>query len=425
MPGALTQAAVPVSADEFAQLVKKFFPLADKIAVAVSGGPDSMAMALCVKRWAQHDMVALIVDHGLRAESAAEAEQVKAHLQKTGVAAEILRWDHPPVTARLHERARAARYGLLTGACRRLGAGDLLLAHHRDDQAETILMRMARGSGIDGLAGMAAQTQRDGIRLLRPFLPIAKQRLVATCDAARLDYVTDASNTSEKFARGRLRKILPLLADEGLTVETVTGLGARAADARDALDFYTHQFLRESVSVEIGGTLRMERAALRDVPRAVGLRAVASCLRYIHDEAHPPEHESLSALFDVICEQTTDTVRTLYGCMISISETRVQFLREPSAAMARIALRPGETVLWDERWLLTARMEREDLVLGALGIPTHEDIDRLAPGLRHKIPQGRVRASLPALWLGDKLYAIPVFDEKAAFCLSYLKQSFP
>jgi tRNA(Ile)-lysidine synthase len=211
MSGALKD---PIGEGDFARLMENFAPFPDKLALAVSGGPDSMALAFCVKRWARRDCVALIVEHGLRAESAEEAKQVKQRLQNMGIPAEVMPWEHEDGLTRLHEKAREARYGLLTEACHRLGAGDLLTAHHQGDQAETILMRLAKGSGIDGLAGIAPQSARDGIRLLRPFLSLPKERLIATCEAACIDMVTDSSNKSEKYARGRLRKIMPLLASE-------------------------------------------------------------------------------------------------------------------------------------------------------------------------------------------------------------------
>jgi len=147
----------PLGAREFAALMETFVPFASPlhVAVAVSGGPDSMALVFCVKRWLDEktevgSITAFIVDHDLRDASAAEAEQVRKTLMKIGIPAEILRWQHAPVTARLHETARTARRRLLTEACRRRAIPDLLLAHHSDDQAETILMRLAKGSGVDG-----------------------------------------------------------------------------------------------------------------------------------------------------------------------------------------------------------------------------------------------------------------------------------
>ncbi len=422
MSGALKTA---LDGDAFSRLMQGFAPVEGKLALAVSGGPDSMALALCVERWARQDFIAFIVDHGLREESASESAQVQIRLRQTGIPAEILVWEHAPVAGRLHEKAREARYRLLTEACRRHGAGALLTAHHSGDQAETILMRLAKGSGIDGLAGIAAESLRDGIRLLRPLLSVSKERLVATCDAAGVAYVTDPSNGAEKYARGRLRKVLPLLEAEGLTVESLTGLGARAREAKDALDFYTWEFLTKAAQTELGGSVCLDRTALRVAPRAIALRALASCLRYVHDEDYPPEYASLSSLVDASLGTEDEPTRTLYGCIASIAENRVMILREPVAACEALPLPSGATVLWDKRWLVTADSTAPDTVIRALGNPPHAVIDALAPTLRRQIPQGRIRASLPALWEGEKLCAIPSFDKTSGFRLVFQKQGFP
>jgi tRNA(Ile)-lysidine synthase len=415
----------PIGEGEFALLMEGFAPFPKKIALAVSGGADSMALAFCAKRWNRDACVALIVEHGLRDESADEAVQVKKRLAALGIPAEILPWKHGDVTARHHEKAREARYGLLTETCHRLGAEDLLIAHHRSDQAETILMRLAKGSGIDGLAGMAPQTTRDGIRLLRPFLALSKERLVATCAKAGIPTVADPSNLSEKYARGRLRKIMPLLAAEGLTVESLATLGQRAREAKDALDRVTQEFLKTTAQIEAGGVVCLDRAALRAAPRDIARRALAASLRFVHDDAYPPEHAALSGLLDAIAGGDGAGARTLYGCLASIAEKRVILLREPSAASEVLPLSAGVPVLWDKRWVVTAESLSFPATVRALGFPPHDDIDALAPRLRHKIPQGRVRASLPAIWEGEKLRALPSFDEKAPFRMVFGKRIFP
>jgi len=379
-----------------------------------------MAMAFCAKRLNRRECVAFVVDHGLRPESSEEAAHVKERLQSLNIETEILPWKHDPVSKRLHESAREARYALLAEACRRHSASDLLLAHHSGDQAETILMRIAKGSGIDGLAGIAPQNMRDGIRLLRPFLSLPKERLIATCDAALLAYVSDPSNASEKYARGRLRKIMPLLEAEGLTVENLTTLGQRAREAKEALDGATREFLKAAAQTGQGGSVCLDRSALRAAPRAIALRAVAAGLRYVHDDAYPPEYAALSSLLDAIID-AGEYARTLYGCIASISEKRVMLLREPSAARETLLLPPGSTVLWDNRWFVTSAASNPPATIRALGFPPHDVLDALAPRLRRQLPQGRIRASLPAVWEGETLRSIPSFDEKSAFRMSYNK----
>jgi tRNA(Ile)-lysidine synthase len=436
MPRALIDAASarivpPVDADSFALLLKRFIPLSRFLGLAVSGGPDSMALAFCSLRWARvhgHDCIAFIVDHGLRPDSSTEAATVKARLESIGLRAEILPWTHEPVGSRLHEKAREARYRLLTEACRRHGASDLLIAHHREDQAETVLMRLAKGSGVDGLAGIAAVSPRNGIRLLRPFLQLPKESLTATCAINGIAYVSDPSNASPAFARGRLRRILPLLESEGLTADRLTALAARAAEASDAIDFYARAFLRLTARCDTWGAVTMAIDGMPALPRAVCLRALALALRHMRDKPYPPEREIVGALADRLAEKIDFTL-SLYGCLAVRHGTELTLLREPSAASDRQPLPPGGTILWDGRWHVSLAANMQGGIVGALGNPPHDLIDRLAPGLRKSLPRGRIRATLPALWQDGNLAAIPTFSgpdiENSSFHAEFVNLAFP
>src|SRR5689334_12818293 len=168
------------------------FEVNPELAVAVSGGADSLALALLADRWARAcggRVTALTVDHGLRPEAAREARQVGRWLKASGIRHVILRWSPPAMkktaTARLanlQAAARDARYELLCGWCRQHAVLHLLLAHHRDDQAETLLLRLARGSGLDGLAAMAPLVERSAVRLLRPLLAVPKTAITGYLD---------------------------------------------------------------------------------------------------------------------------------------------------------------------------------------------------------------------------------------------------
>lgn len=413
-----TEAAPTVEAlraDEFAALLQAFGSLSKPFALAVSGGPDSMALAFCVQHWLKdknQTTFAFIVDHGLRAESRKEAEATQKHLDIMGFQTEILSWEHGPVITRLHATARNARYELLTNACKKHNIRDLLLAHHKDDQAETILMRLAKGSGIDGLAGMAAQKTVKDVRLLRPFLTLTKDRLKATCIAAKLSFVEDASNTSQKFARGRLRRILPLLAEEGLTIERLTDLGARASDAKAALDHYTQQLLRVATKRDAAGAVHFDLEHLRSAPRATSERALTLCLQSLNPESYAPERVSLLPLLNALCADEEMAPRTLHGCLITKQSDAASFMREYADITDAPIIHPGESITWDQRWQiqLSEKALAKAYTIRPLGNPPHEVIEGLAPGLCKLIPRGRIRAGLPSLWVDGTLSLIPSFD---------------
>ena len=214
------------------------------LVLAVSGGPDSIALMLLARRWREAlardgrrapDVSVAAVDHGLRADSRKEAQAVVGWAADAGFDGAVLAWEGEKPAARLQERARRARYALLFSHAARVGARVVATAHHADDQAETILFRLLRGSGPSGLAGMAALRERDGLLHARPLLGCAKAELVALCESEGHPFFLDPSNADPRFARARLRALMPLLDAHGLGREALLRLGRRAARAQAAL----------------------------------------------------------------------------------------------------------------------------------------------------------------------------------------------
>lgn len=279
-------AALPLSAREFAELMSPFEPFERPpvVAVALSGGRDSTCLALLAHEWAVvrgGAAFALIVDHGLRAEAAAEADATHRRMESLGIAGEVLRWIGAKPAQGIQEAARVARYALLSEACVRRGILHLLVAHHAADQAETVVMRHERGSGPDGLAGMAALVEHRDVRLLRPLLGVARERLTATLEARGVGWVEDPSNADLRFARSRLRAA----PRQGRT-PVVTGdrgeTERRLAETAVAILAFTPD---GSVSVDCEGVARLDTALagrlLSRVVQAVGTRD------------HPPRRERL------------------------------------------------------------------------------------------------------------------------------------
>lgn len=207
--------------------------------LAVSGGPDSMALLRLAAFWRDAGgappLHVATVDHGLRTEARAEAGQVAAAAAAVGLPHRLLVWQGVKPAARLQEAAREARYRLLAAHAEECGADMLMLAHHRDDQAETVLFRLLRGSGVDGLGSMRMLVRVGPLTLFRPFLDWPKARLVEICSALGQDFVDDPSNRDPRFARSGLRALAPSLAAQGLDAAALARLAGRAARASDAL----------------------------------------------------------------------------------------------------------------------------------------------------------------------------------------------
>ena len=214
---------------------------APAIVLAVSGGPDSIALMWLAARWRRTltrgpRLIAVTVDHGLRPEAAREAREVKRLARQLDLPHRTLRWRGAKPKTGVPAAARAVRYRLLAEMARASGATHILTAHTSDDQAETLLMRMLRGSGIAGLAAMARQSEREGVWLARPLLYIPKAQLIATLKKARIGFADDPTNRDVSYTRPRLRALMPKLAEEGGDVRSLVRLAARLARANAALE---------------------------------------------------------------------------------------------------------------------------------------------------------------------------------------------
>ncbi|MEK7327534.1 MAG: tRNA lysidine(34) synthetase TilS, partial [Chloroflexota bacterium] len=273
--------------------MRGFEPFESKptLAAAVSGGPDSLALCLLAQGWARARggrVLALTVDHRLRPESAKEARQVARWLKARGIAHRVLVWDAPKPGSNRAAAAREARYRLMIAAAARRGILHLLLAHHLDDQTETLLLRLARGSGVDGLAAMAPAVALGDLRLLRPLLDVPKSRLVATLKAMRQDFVEDPSNRSAASARARLRQPLAAIADAGLTARRLAETARRMGRARHALELATAALMARAVAIHPAGYVLLDPLALGHAPEELVLRLIARCLTTVSGETYPP-----------------------------------------------------------------------------------------------------------------------------------------
>ena len=230
----------PISARDAKRLFADW-KAAPAIVLAVSGGPDSVALMWLAARWRRAlargpRLIAVTVDHGLRAEAAAEAREVRRLARSLDLPHRTLRWTGPKPKTGLPAAARAARYRLLAQAARSARATHILTAHTRDDQAETMLMRLLRGSGIAGLAAMARETEREGVLLARPLLNVPKSQLIATLQRAKIGFADDPTNRDAGFTRPRIRTLMPALAAEGGDARNLARLAARLARANAAVE---------------------------------------------------------------------------------------------------------------------------------------------------------------------------------------------
>jgi tRNA(Ile)-lysidine synthase len=273
---------------------------ARKIVLGVSGGPDSVALMLLAAEWARGGTMrpplhVATVDHGLRKDSRGEAEMVARWAAALALPHAILVWDDVKPKSRIQERAREARYELLFDYAARIGADHVMTAHHADDQAETILFRLLRGSGVSGLAGMASSSERSGLVLARPLLALSKAELAAFCETRAHPFLDDPSNNDPAYARTRMRDLSRLLAGEGLGRAALLRLGRRAARADAALAARASAVRAGLAARREEGGFLADISALAQEPEEILLRFLSDELKLISG-GKPLRLERLEAL---------------------------------------------------------------------------------------------------------------------------------
>jgi tRNA(Ile)-lysidine synthase len=317
---------LPISPAEAAVLFRDLetFPA---LLLAVSGGPDSTALMLLMARWRAGlargpKLIAATVDHGLRPEATAEARAVAKLARKLGIPHRTLRWSGRKPKTGIQQAAREARYRLLAQAARQAGAVAIVTAHTLDDQAETVLFRLARGSGLTGLSGMrrtGAVPGTDKLALVRPLLGIPKSRLLATLRAESIAFADDPSNRDPRFTRPRLRALLPRLADEGLDAQRLARLSVRAARAEAALDAIMRRSYARLAERQKSGAIRMAAPEFMALPEEIGLRVLGRAVTELGDEG-PVELGKLEALHaGLTAARTARFRRSLAGALVTLA----------------------------------------------------------------------------------------------------------
>jgi len=329
------------------------------LVLAVSGGPDSTALMLLSARWRKPlkikpKLIAVTIDHGLRAESKREAAAVGKLARKLGIVHRILRWSGKKPKTGLQAAARQARYRLLGEAARKANAVRVLTAHTRDDQAETVLIRMSRGSGVTGLGAMARLTKLPGnpngdIRLARPLLDIPKTRLIATLKAAKIQFADDPSNRDPRFTRARLRQLMPQLAREGLDARRLALLARRLKRADSAIEAAVDRASVELTANPLAGAVVFDASGMARLPTEIALRLIGRAVANTGDEG-PVELAKLEALKAALDAAQKDAKqrfrRSLAGATVTLEKGKITVERAPprgqTARQMSLTTRRGE-----------------------------------------------------------------------------------
>ncbi|MFV0474675.1 MAG: tRNA lysidine(34) synthetase TilS [Pikeienuella sp.] len=409
--------ADPIFAEIAAALDAGLGGVEGALGLAVSGGGDSVALLHLAALWARgRALEVATVDHGLRPESAAEARAVAEAAAALGFRHETLAWRGWRGDGNLQAEAREARRRLLGEWARRRGLAAVALGHSMDDQAETVILRLGRGAGVDGLSAMAARSEAEGTVWLRPLLGVGRAALRAWLEARGIGWAEDPSNEDPRFDRVRARRALGALAPLGVTAEGLSATAERMRGAREALDQSAATLAAAAAEWGPCGELRLAIAPLRDAPRELSRRLLRAGLTCASGASYGPRAEMEAQLLSAMLSRRLGGGRSLHGCLIRPDgPSHVVIAREAAAVDPAPAPLTAEGLVWDGRFAVAPDRDAaaEDRV-AALGEAGALRLSALAEAGIWRAPPHwaaaprAARITTPALWRGADLAAAPV-----------------
>ena len=390
------------------------FEPAPHIAVAVSGGSDSMALTLLAQAWVLArggKITALIVDHQLREESTREAHAVAQELLWRGIPSEILTLEQKISGAAVQEQARTLRYNSLFTWCQRNGVLHVMLGHHADDQRETMVMRLTRGVGLHGLCGMNAVSYRNQLRLLRPLLSVTKSDCVDYLHAQKMPWFEDPTNQKPIYQRNRVRSLIPLLDAQGWSAERSIKLVDNLQRSESFIAKKLCEWLAEYAVLHPAGIVSVSLSAFDLTEDEMCYRIVSSCLISIYSGKAELRSEDVMSLVAALRKRNDYTPRTLNGCLVLVDNLadNIVFCREIARVEKPLRLDNKAMIFWDNRYRIEVLGDCNPPcavgVLGASGVAWLRRNRVLLP----RLPVQALR-TFPAFWTGealDCLVAVP------------------
>jgi tRNA(Ile)-lysidine synthase len=416
----------PIQPDELDGLFACFFSSrrTERAALAVSGGSDSTALMVLFADWLRQsgrsvgEITVLTVDHGLRPETAAEAGAVGEHAAALGYRHAVLAWGGAKPSTGVQAAARAARYRLMAEYAAAHGIALILTGHTADDQAETLLMRLARGSGLDGLSAMAPLTELPApggrpapvLELGRPLLDLPKARLRATLEARGIPWIEDPSNQHPAFERTRIRAARRELEALGLTTEMLALSARRLQRARTAVESAVADFCAPAngwVVINPCGVIRINRVALRGLPAEIALRVLSWAVAAVGGSDEPVPFANVETMTEALSAASATGTWTLARAKIIASDASVVLEREPGREPpSTVRLEPGMRVVWDGRFLVSAS-ERSSAAIEVRALSVDGVRQARAVVLLPKDVSAEALRLLPGFWRGERLSAAP------------------
>jgi len=406
---------IPIGEAEFSNLMRALGPFerSPELAIGFSGGADSTGLLVLAARWVKRRngvIFALTVDHGLRDDSLAEAKIAQKNIKALGVAGYILPWlGHKP-TSGVQNAAREARFAIMSSWCHRRGILHLLLAHHEDDQAETLLHRLGRKTGADGLAGMPRIREAYDVRILRPCLSVSPARLSASARNRGIRWIEDPSNKDRSYARVRLRNLLPSLKEEQISAAALAGTARRLADVRKLFENQTGQILANSAELNSLGYAKINNKVLRKLDPELVRRILERLLGTIGGHFYPTRRYLLDNLIGKLQKEGLSSRRTIAGCLVQPEKNDILIIREAVRCEEK-EITSGPWVDWDRRFRIRVVRPKNDPVGSFIIRPLQDNLSRRFKELVGHVDlikvNHAVRKALPSIWDEGGLVCVP------------------
>ena len=412
-------------------LVEEYYNT-DPIALAVSGGPDSIAMMFLTsqsKKIKKENVTILTVDHDLRKDSRKEANLVMQNAKKIGFKCKILKWKGLKPTSGIQEAARRSRYDMMLSWCKENNVKKLFLAHHMDDQVETFLMRLSKGSGIDGLSSMSKKSNKENINIIRPFLEIPKVKLVEIANFSKMKWISDPSNSNLSYQRSRIRKLIPALSKEGIDSHHINLAIKRMDSAKDTLVKITNRDISKYVKNMEDIAYSLSYEAIDELSSEILLRILDRVIMVASGSIYPPRRAKVESILSWLKSDSKVTAKTLSGTVIRKRKDYIIFYRELKSSQRSPNIYPltSRYLSWDNRFCIKLNKSKKLEVrsLGDKGVKILKSKKILKKKGLNNIPLSAWK-SAPGVWSKKRLISVPslrynVFDNFKIYLKSLRK----
>ena len=378
-----------------------------KVAVAVSGGVDSMCLTFLLNEVCKRNNISLIaitVDHKLRKKSTFEANEISRYLKNLDINHAILTWQHGTIKSNIQNEARQARYKLICDYCKDHNVQNLFVAHTFDDQAETVLLRILRGSGVDGISGIEFKIKMNEVHIIRPFLEFKKNQILSFMQTQNLLWFEDESNKNVKFDRVKVRNLISDYDKDFKFTQRLNLLAENAKRARNFIEHYVKEVFEKHCNIGNLGFISISRINFIDQHEEIRFRLINYIVRYVKNDfdQYPIRIEKLRSISQNF-EKSNQLKFTIHCCVILLNRGIIYFYKEPKFIEPMKTLKKGKNI-WDGRYIVTT--DSEGMEICNL---TKEKWSKIKPkNYTHNVP-GDIIFSTPIIFLKSKdLYILPL-----------------